>query len=255
MSRKVVMIDDTEARIFIPTQYRAVPAFLGTMPEANTDTTGSSFEVVTVAPTDVVRPQGATQFNITDGTLYEQMNDDVDTPEWILKYTFTGTTPPPPPPARFIGINICGPDIAPYLATDPAVTVVAGPQGCTATYGPYQPYNTTGVVNPAPSAVYNTDGYQSGSSQWIINGWTPGADVLVRTHHVSDTPDNPNPRQFTVTATGAATITLADHVFERGDNLVTIYSGTIAADPSGLITLNFQGNASYPGIAAFDLSQ
>lgn len=86
MVMKMVTVSDTKARLFIPTGSHVVPVELQTIPSDTGGGGGTTFDIFPIPP-DEERAQGSVWLDSLTGIMYEQVNDDVTDPEWVVKYT------------------------------------------------------------------------------------------------------------------------------------------------------------------------
>ncbi|HEV3199781.1 MAG TPA: malectin domain-containing carbohydrate-binding protein [Bryobacteraceae bacterium] len=115
-----------------------------------------------------------------------------------------GTTPPPPPPGT-IAINCGGGAVGNFLAD----TDVVGGHSDTFT----NPVDVSGVVNPAPQAVYQskrTGNPPSSGFTYTIPGLTVGATYKVRLHFVESAVSAAGQRVFNVAINGVPVLTNFD---------------------------------------------
>lgn len=102
--------------------------------------------------------------------------------------------------------------------------------------------NTSGVTNPAPQAVYQSERW--GNFTYTFPGLTPGSDYLVRLHFAETYHTTTGKRQFHVLLNGTQVLTNYDIVAETGgNNIAVVEEFTVAANPGGQITVQFQNGA------------
>lgn len=102
--------------------------------------------------------------------------------------------------------------------------------------------NTSGVTNPAPQTVYQTERW--GASTYTFPSLSPGTDYLVRLHFAETYHSTTGKRQFHVLLNGTQVLTNYDIVAEAGgNNIAVVEEFTVAANPSGQIIVQFQTGA------------
>lgn len=145
--------------------------------------------------------------------------------------------------ATVIAINSGGGAVAPFVAD-------ANYNGGN-TYATSATINTSGVVNPAPMAVYQTERWQS-SFSYTIPGLTPSAPYTVRLHFAEIYFTASGRRSFNVDINGARVLSAFDIYAQAGGNnraLVREFSANTNA--SGQIVIAFSSvvdNAKVNGI-------
>ncbi len=111
--------------------------------------------------------------------------------------------------------------------------------------------DASGVLNPAPQAVYQSRHYGAGVG-YAIAGLTPGAAYRVRLHFADYLKTGPGQRLFTVALNGAPVLTTFDIIAAAGaPNRAIVEEVTVNADSGGRIGLQFSGvldNAQVNGI-------
>ena len=153
----------------------------------------------------------------------------------------SATTPPPPPPTS-VQIDSGGPAVAPFAADQ---YFTGG-----ATAGTGNTIDLSGVTNPAPTAVYQTNRY--GNFAYTIPGFTAGSSHTVRLHFAETYWTTAGARVFNVVINGARVLTSFDIVAAAGAaNKAVVEQFTTTADASGDITVQFvtvKDNAQVNGI-------
>jgi hypothetical protein len=152
------------------------------------------------------------------------------------------TTPPPPPPPGAVQLNSGGPAVSPFAA-DADFT-----GGATSATG--NAINTSGVTNPAPQAVYQTNRY--GNFTYTAPGLTAGANYTVRLHFAEEYWTTAGSRTFNVTINGKQVLTNFDILATAGaEYKAVVEQFTEAADSTGKMTIQFttvKDNAQVNGI-------
>ena len=98
--------------------------------------------------------------------------------------------------------------------------------------------NTSGVTNPAPQAVYQTERY--GNFSYVLPNLTPGAAYTVRLHFAELVWNTPGGRLFNVTINGNPVLTNFDIFATAGGKDIALVESFVAvADANGKITLVF----------------
>jgi hypothetical protein len=149
--------------------------------------------------------------------------------------------PPPPPPGGY-QINSGGPAVAAFTAD---ADFTGG-----ATAGTGTAINTSGVTNPAPQAVYQSNRY--GNFSYTLPGLTAGASYTVRLHFAETYWTAAGQRIFNVSINGQQVLTNFDILGTAGAEFKAVVEQfTIAADSTGRVTLQFtavKDNAQVNGI-------
>jgi hypothetical protein len=109
---------------------------------------------------------------------------------------------------------------------------------------------TTGVTNPAPQAVYQSNRYNAPT--YTIGGLTAGTSYTVRLHFAETYWTAAGQREFNVSINGAQVLTNFD-IFATagGENIATVKQFTATANSSGQIVItstNVVDNAQFNGI-------
>jgi hypothetical protein len=151
-------------------------------------------------------------------------------------------SPPPPPPPTSVQINAGGPAVAPFIADQ---HFTGG-----ATAGTGNAINLSGVANPAPMAVYQTNRY--GNFTYTIPGFTAGSSHTVRLHFAETYWAMAGARVFNVVINGTQVLSSFDILATAGAaNKAVVEQFTATADSSGQITVQFvtvKDNAQVNGI-------
>ena len=128
-----------------------------------------------------------------------------------------------------------------------------GYSGTTNTASTTTQVDTSGLTNPAPQAVYQTERWGNTFS-YTISGLTPSASYQVRLHFAEFVWSGPGQRVFSVTVNGAAFLTNFDIYAAAGNQYkAVIRAATTTANSSGQIVLAFTSstdNAKIDGIEA-----
>jgi fibronectin type 3 domain-containing protein len=116
--------------------------------------------------------------------------------------------------------------------------------------------NTSGVSNPAPQTVYQTERF--GNFSYKVTGLTPGASYTVRLHFAELYWNSAGSRRFNVTINGTQVLTNFD-IFQQagGKDIAIVESFTATADSTGAITIGFvsvKDNAKVSGIEIVPIS-
>ncbi len=118
-------------------------------------------------------------------------------------------------------------------------------------YGTGTAVNTSGVSNPAPQSVYQSERW--GNSTYVLPGFTPGTTYSVRLHFAEMSVSSPNQRIFNVAINGTQVLTNFD-IFAAagGAHIAIVRAFPATADASGNITVAFingsVNNAKISGI-------
>jgi len=110
--------------------------------------------------------------------------------------------------------------------------------------------DTSGVTNPAPQAVYQTERY--GNFSYVVPGFIPGKTYTVRLHFAELYWTSSGKRSFNVAINGTQVLTNFDiYATTGGTNKATVQQFTTVADGNGHITIQFTtvvDNAKISGI-------
>ena len=118
------------------------------------------------------------------------------------------------------------------------------------TYSTAAAIDTSGVTNPAPQAVYQTERY--GNFTYTVPGLTPGASYTVRLHFAEIYWNSAGQRLFNVAINGAAVLSNFDiYAAAGGKDKAVVEQFTATADAQGRITIAYttvKDNAKSSGI-------
>jgi hypothetical protein len=191
------------------------------------------------------------QFNATadtTGTITIQFTSVVDQAQVNgIEVLASGSSTPTPTPTSTSGaggvqINAGGPAVAPFVAD----TDFSG--GSTASVT--NTIDTSGVTNPAPQAVYQSNRY--GNFTYTIPGLTAGGSYTVRLHFAEEYWSAAGKRVFNVSINGTQVLTNFD-IFATagGEYKAVVEQFSTTASSSGTITIQFvtvTDNAQVNGI-------
>jgi Malectin domain len=112
----------------------------------------------------------------------------------------------------------------------------------------------TGVVNPAPMTVYQSQHFASPYT-YTIPGFTSGSSHLIRLHFAETNPANnaPNRRKFSVAINGTTQISNLDLFATVGMNKAYIKEFTLNANTSGKYVLSFTASLDSATISAIEV--
>ncbi len=154
----------------------------------------------------------------------------------------TTPTPTPIPTPGGVQINAGGPAVSPFVAD----TDFTG--GTTSTPG--NTIDTSGVTNPAPQAVYQSNRF--GNFTYAVPGLTAGKTYTVRLHFAESYWTAAGQRTFNVSINGSQVLTNFDIFATAGAiNKAVVEQFTATAGANGTITLQFTAvvdNAQINGI-------
>ena len=141
-----------------------------------------------------------------------------------------GTTPP----GTGLAIDAGGGAAAPFVADED----YSGGGTLTTQHA----IDTTGVTNPAPQAVYQSN--REGTFSYAIPGFTAGSTHAVRLHFVEQYFSNPGSREFNVSINGTQVLTNFDVIRAAGARYkATVQTFSGVADASGRIVISFTRGA------------
>ena len=136
--------------------------------------------------------------------------------------------------AEVIEINAGGGAVGAWVADEDFVGGATASTGNTIT--------TTGIVNPAPQAVYQTNRW--GTFVYTIPGFTPGGSYIVDLHFAESYWSSPGQRQFNVVINGVQVLTNYDMVAAGGGKYAASkQSFFTTANGSGQIVIQFETGA------------
>jgi len=152
------------------------------------------------------------------------------------------TSVPPPPPPAAVQINCGGPATSPFVADEDFSS--------SPTSGTNHTIDLSGVANPAPMGVYQTNRF--GNSTYTIPGFAAGSGHTVRLHFAETYWTTAGARLFNVTINGTQVLSSFDILANAGAaNKAVVEQFTTTADGSGTITIQFvtvKDNAQINGI-------
>ncbi len=164
----------------------------------------------------------------------------------LNSYTGSGTcTATTPQPAAGVLINAGGGAAAPYLADQDF------------NGGSVSVHNAaidlSGVVNPAPLAVYQTS--RLGTFSYTVGGLTPNAAYTVRLHFAETYWTAAGKRQFNIAVSGTTPVTNFDVYAAAGaKNKAVVLPFSTTADKTGTITVTFsRGATDQPEVCGIDI--
>ena len=114
--------------------------------------------------------------------------------------------------------------------------------------------NLSGLVNPAPMAVYQSQHYASPFS-YTIPGLTPGSMHVIRLHFAETNPNNqaPNRRKFSVAINGTTEISNLDLFATVGFQHGYIAQFSLPANSSGQYVLSFTASLDSATISGIEV--
>lgn len=180
----------------------------------------------------------------TGGSVTIQFSDVVDQAQvnGIEVLSASSPSPTPTPAAGGVQINAGGSAVAPFVAD----TDFSG--GTAVSSG--NAIDTSGVSNPAPQAVYQSNRY--GNFTYTIPGLTPGAGYTVRLDFAETYWSSAGQRVFNVSMNGQQVLTNFDIIGAAGAaNKAVNEQFTVTASSGGSLTLQFtavKDNAQVNGI-------
>jgi hypothetical protein len=173
---------------------------------------------------------------VTNGQVF------VGTPAHLDVFGELSSSPPPPPPPGGFQINSGGPAASPMTADS---NFTGGSTSATT-----HAIDTSGVTNPAPQAVYQTNRY--GNFTYAFPGLTAGASYTVRLHFAEEYWTTAGSRTFNVSINGTQVLTNFDILATAGaEYKAVVEQFTIPASSTGQITIQFttvKDNAQVNGI-------
>ncbi len=168
-----------------------------------------------------------------------------------ITLVFTNTTPGNSPGHGQGGAKVDGIEITPTGGASASLSAGASitsgsfaTDGATATggstYATGQAIDTSGVVNPAPQAVYQSERWDYAGFTETIPGLVPGSSYAVRLDFSENYFNGPGQRTFNVTINGALALSGFD-IFQAAGGQFKAIARTFnaVADASGRITLVF----------------
>ena len=139
-------------------------------------------------------------------------------------------TPTPTPQAITYRINSGGPDVSPFSADN----FFSGGD----TFSTTTSISLSGVTNPAPAAVYQTQRY--GNSTYTFPGLTPGTTYLVRLHFAEIFYTGSGQRLFNVAINGNQVLASYDVFADAGGaNKAVVKEFNVPANANGQIVIGY----------------
>ncbi len=192
-------------------------------------------------PVGTATSNSFTDTGLTNGTTYYYKVTASNSAGTSAQSSEVHATPTTTPPTG-VQINAGGPAVSPFAAD----TDFTG--GATAAVT--NAINTSGVTNPAPQAVYQSNRY--GNFTYTIPGLTAGANYTVRLHFAEEYWTTAGSRIFNVTINGKQVLTNFDILATAGaEYKAVVEQFTAAADSTGKMTIQFttvKDNAQVNGI-------
>src|SRR6185437_10837286 len=146
------------------------------------------------------------------------------------------------PPPTGVQVDSGGPAVAPFAADED----FSGGSTASVTHA----IDTTGVTNPAPQAVYQSNRY--GNFSYAITGLTVGHTYTVRLHFAEEYWTTAGSRIFNVSINGQQVLTNFDILATAGAQYKAVVEQfAVTASSSGMITIVFttvKDNAQVNGI-------
>jgi hypothetical protein len=123
------------------------------------------------------------------------------------------------------------------------------------TYSTNAVIDTSGVYNPAPQAVYQTERWSSTAFTYTLSSLTPGRSYLVRLHFAEIVMSGPHQRQFNVAINTMPLLTNYDVFAAAGArNKAVVYEVSASANSSGQIVVAFsKGRYDNPKVSGIQL--
>jgi hypothetical protein len=163
---------------------------------------------------------------VTNGQVFVGLSSS------LAIFGLLGTPPPPPPPPTSVPlrINSGGPAVSPFVADE----LFSGGTAVTAN----KTVDLTGVTNPAPEAVYQTNRF--GTFGYAVTGLTAGASYTVRLHFAETFWTTAGSRIFNVTINGQQVLTNFDIIGAAGAaQKAVVEQFTATADSTGTVAIQF----------------
>jgi hypothetical protein len=154
-------------------------------------------------------------------------------------------TPTPSPPQLVLAINSGGGQVGSFNAD---MDVQGGN-----TYSTDHHIDTSGVTNPAPEQVYQSERW--GIFTYTVSNLQAGSYYTVRLHFAEIYFSQPGQRVFNVAIQGKPVLTDFDIIAQAGKAYSAIIEAfTVAADSNGDITISFTaGPANWPKLSGLEI--
>jgi cysteine-rich repeat protein len=150
-------------------------------------------------------------------------------------------------PTLPLAINAGGPAVGSYIAD----AYVVGGASATNWTGAI---DTSGVTNPAPEAVYQTERY--GAMTYTIPGLIPGASYDVRLHFAENYFAASGQRRLDVTANGVLVLDEFDvFVAAGGAHRAVVREFEVAANAAGELVLAFTATVNQPMVNGIEVAE
>ncbi|HTP06982.1 MAG TPA: S8 family serine peptidase [Anaerolineae bacterium] len=123
------------------------------------------------------------------------------------------------------------------------------------TYTTNTTIDTSGVANPAPQAVYQTERWSSSTFTYTLSSLTPGHSYLLRLHFTELVMSGPNQRQFNVTINNMPLLNNYDIFAAAGAQYkAVVWEISVAANSAGQIIVVFsKGNRDNPKVNGIEI--
>ncbi|HLF25876.1 MAG TPA: S8 family serine peptidase [Anaerolineae bacterium] len=117
--------------------------------------------------------------------------------------------------------------------------------------------NTSGVTNPAPQAVYQSERFSTNSFTYNLPNLTPGALYMVRLHFAEISFNAANQRKFNVSINGTQVLTNFDVFAAAGaKNKAVVRQFNIPANSSGQIIVSLtKGAVNNPKLSGIEVAR
>lgn len=184
-------------------------------------------------------------FAATAGAAGGQTTLPAATSTTVASATFTPTIQPSPTAQPDIAVNAGGGVAGNFMAD---VDMHGGATTTTA-----NPIDTSGVNNPAPPMVYQTERW--GTFSYVFPNLTVGSSYTVRLHFAEIYFTDPGQRMFNVSINGKRVLDNFDIIAEAGaPNRAVVKEFSATATGAGQITIHFSdGDANHAKVSGIEL--